>query len=328
MKILAAIRSTALALCMACSSALPASSRPVLELDGFIDWTGAITVLQRGDFVDPYFALQALLLAQDNAIDITESAGKWINWLLVRQKADATFERFCRNGATWIECKTTDADAAVLALWLRLIDSMPAAERNQSAWQASYRKSQAALQRLRDPARGIYQGSPALQEGAFMDNVDVWSHLSAPASAAFEHVGDALAYAIEHVFWDPARQRFLMTSKAAQPPLPDTFYPFHVLQILPLLFKYPYPDQVQPGVFYRQWMSRYRSEWLQQVKTDFAWGLLAVLALQQGDRESAACWRRETLAFRRTVHWTVTDEVADQVLSLNRIAPAGPKVKC
>ena len=342
MKLLAAIRCAVLALCLVSGAGRAATHRPPLDLDGFIDWTGAIPVLHRGDFVDPYFALQALLLAQDNGFDVTDAASRWIAWLIVRQKPDARFERFCRNGAVWLECKPSESDAAVLALWLRLLGNMPASPRKPGTWQASYRKSKAALQSLLDPARGIYLASAARHNAVFIDNVEIWSHLVTPAGAApgtlpgtLPASGSAsgvgagtLARAIEGAFWDRSRQRFLVSTGPAQEASSEAFYPGHVVQVLPLLWHYPYPEQVQSDRFYRQWMRRYRSEWLRQVKSDFAWGILAVLAFRQGDLESAACWRREARAFRRTSHWTVTDEVAEQILLRNRIEPAKPNTKC
>ena len=116
MNVSMALRMAALTLWLVFGGVLAAPPRPLLELDGFIDWTGAITVLHQGDFVDPYFALQALLLAQDNGLDITPAADKWIAWLLVRQKPDATFDRFCQSGQLWLGCKSSDADDAVLAM--------------------------------------------------------------------------------------------------------------------------------------------------------------------------------------------------------------------
>ncbi|RYG09478.1 MAG: hypothetical protein EON92_14595, partial [Burkholderiales bacterium] len=47
-----------------------AAARTPLVLDGYADRNGAITVLHGGDSADPYFAMQALLLAHDNGLDI------------------------------------------------------------------------------------------------------------------------------------------------------------------------------------------------------------------------------------------------------------------
>ena len=76
---------------------LPASALPKLELQGYVDDSGAITILNGGDTTDPYFALQALLLAHDNGMDISAPALKFANWLVTHQKPDGTFDRFCKS---------------------------------------------------------------------------------------------------------------------------------------------------------------------------------------------------------------------------------------
>ena len=48
-----------------------------LNLNGYMDNTGAITVQHGGDTVDPYFALQALLLAKAHGLDIAHLAPLW-----------------------------------------------------------------------------------------------------------------------------------------------------------------------------------------------------------------------------------------------------------
>lgn len=328
MTLIAALRFACLTFWLACSVTVAASSRAPLDLDGYIDWSGAVTILHRGDFVDPYFALQALLLAHENGLDITEPAGKWINWLMVRQKPDGTFDRFCRAGPVWLGCKLADTDDALLALWIRLLDTMPASSRTQPAWHVSYSKTQAALRRLLDPVRGIYSVSPALQEGLLMDNVEIWSQVTAMGTPDASSAGNTLALAVHRVFWDRHAQRFLVSTQPEHNTLPQTFYPEHVAQIYPLLFNFPLPDGMQPGSLYNRWMKQHRHEWLQQTKSDFAWGLIALLALRQGDLQSARCWLRETRTFRRTRHWTVTDDVVEQILQQKKLTAAGADAVC
>ena len=62
-----------------------ASALQKLELQGYVDDSGAITILNGGDTTDPYFALQALLLAHDNGMDISAPALKFANWLVTHQ---------------------------------------------------------------------------------------------------------------------------------------------------------------------------------------------------------------------------------------------------
>jgi hypothetical protein len=333
---------TLLAVSQSADAARPA--RPALDLTGYMDWTGAVTVLYEGQFIDPYFALQALLQAHANGLDIEEPAQRFGRWLLVRQKLDATFDRFCRTGPVWLGCKTADADDALLAMWLQLIDLLPPAVRQAPEWQASRQRTATALQQLHEPARGIYLVSPVFQQGLFMDNIEVWSHLvtgdalrdAAPAispalaPAAATHSSDAakLAVAINKVFWDPATRRYLVSTQPEQKALHAAFYPDEVAQIYALLFDFPLPPGVDRAAVYRQWMRQHRADWLTRIKTDFAWGVLALLALHQGDRASARCWLREALPYRHSRHWTVTDEVTRQVLASRHVVSAQESDAC
>ena len=111
------LQATALSLVVGYTSI--ASAAPKLELAGYAGADGAIKVLHKGESADPYFAIQALLLAHDNGMDVSTVAEKFIDWLLPKQKPDGTFDRFCRTAGTpWTACKVADADDALLALWM------------------------------------------------------------------------------------------------------------------------------------------------------------------------------------------------------------------
>ena len=154
-----------------------AIARPKFELQGYADENGAITILNGGDASDPYFAMQALLLAHDNGLNIAAPAAKFANWLVTRQKPDGTFDRFCKRTANvWVSCKTADADDSLLALWMRLLETMPEQLDKNPAWSKSYAIAQKALAHLYQPSRGIYMVSPVYLHGLFMDNLEVWSH--------------------------------------------------------------------------------------------------------------------------------------------------------
>ena len=303
---------------VAIAACLPAAALPRLDLDGFQDGDGAITVQHRGDSVDPYFALQALLLAERFGLDAAEPAARWIAWLLPRQKPDATFDRFCRRGPVWGPCKTADADDALHALWMQLLETRGDALRDSAA-RASHARSAEALARLQVPP-GVYHVSPVYSHALFMDNLEVWSRLprgSAPSRA--------LGKAIEATFWDAAAGRYRVTTQPASHG--TAFYPDAVAQIYPLLLDYPLAARDRRG-HYRQWIRDHRAAWLVQGRSDFAWGLVALVAWREGDRQSAACWLRESLPLRRGAHWTVTDEVAFQVLAHRGAAPAAAREAC
>lgn len=311
------------------SVAFGASARtPVaaLDLEGYSDASGAISVQHKGDTVDPYFALQALLLAHSHGLDISKPAKAWGAWLIQRQKPDATFDRFCRNGPVWAACKTADADDSLLGLWLAFTDTLPAQERNQPAWVRSRKATSTALAKLVDTNQGIYLVSPVYQHGLFMDNLELWEYpFTHRAAQSARH--PSFTKTLASVFWDDQRKRFLVSTQPGQRDTAHAFYPDAVAQIFPLLVRFPHI----PGgakAHYRRWMADHRNEWLAQVKDDFAWGLVAIVALQQNDIPSARCWLKTTLPHRHSAHWTVTDEVTAQILKARSIKPAPETTDC
>ena len=314
-----------LAWALVCSSA--ASARSPVDLSSYSDKSGAITILNGGDTADPYFAMQALLLAHDNGLDISAAALKFVNWLVPYQKPDGTFDRFCNTAAqTWMSCKTADADDSLLALWLRLLNTMPESTNQSTALSNSRAVSTKALEHLFQPSRGVYMVSPVYLHGLFMDNLEVWS-LKASATSGGAEERNKLAQSIFNTFWQPVSKQFLVSTQLEQRSQSPQFYPDRVAQIFPLLMNF----QVLPTntrVYYKNWMTAHRAEWLRQGHKDYPWGLLAVLALNQGDSASAACWLRETAGMRHSSRWAVTDEISRQILDSRQLAAASKTALC
>ncbi len=305
-----------------------ADAAPRLELAGYTDDSGAITVLHKGDSADPYFAMQALLLAHENGMDVSVPAGKFANWLVPRQKPDGTFDRFCRGAdKKWVSCKAADADDSLLAIWMKLLETMPAQLASNPVWNKSYQTSKVALEHLFQPSRGIYMVSPVVLHGLFMDNLEVWSrmvHLKQPQQRADS---DKLARAIHDTFWDPVNKRFLVSTQLEQRGQKQAFYPDHVAQIFPLMFDFPLlPANARP--YYRSWMAAHRAEWLIQGEADYPWGLLAVLALRQNDKLSAGCWLRQATPLRHSSRWAVSDEAALQILQSRGVVAVDKETSC
>ena len=297
-----------------------------LSLPGYADAAGAIAVQHQGGTVDPYFVLQALLLARQHGLDTQTYDVPWARWLLARQKPDATFDRFCRTGPAWTACKTADADDALLALWMRFIDTLPPAVRQEPAFVRSQAAAGATLQRLVSPPTGVYLVSPVYMHALFMDNLEVWTH--PPAHAAAQNPQrTSFGASIQRVFWDESQQRYHVSTQPEQKGEALRFYPDAVAQIFPHTVNFPFI----PGgarLHYRRWMHQHRAEWLRQVETDFAWGLIATVALQRGDLVSVRCWQHKALPARHGPHWTVTDEVVQQILQARDIAPTPPEKNC
>ena len=247
-----------------------------LNLTGYADDSGAISVQREGATLDPYFALQALLLAHDSGLDARVPSVRWADWLAVRQKPDGTFDRFCRRGNVWAPCKTADADDALLAMWLRFLETMPQELVRRPLWRESHARARRALAALLDPARGIYLVSPVYQHGLFMDNLEVW-HYKPAHRAASASGKPGLTRAIRDVFWDLEQERFLVSTQPEQRDQKHSFYPDAVAQIFPLWIGYPVPG-ANGRQWYKRWQEAHREEWLLQVETDFAWGMVAIVA--------------------------------------------------
>ena len=324
---------SALSTIVAITISLPTSAKPSsastvpLDLQGFVDTSGAITILRTGDVIDPYFTIQALLLARENGLDISAYAEKWAVWLMARQRLDGSFDRFCRTGPIWLGCKTADADDALLAIWLKFLDTMPTQLKEKANWQKSYESASKTLKQLQDPKRGVYLVSPVFQHGLFMDNLEIWSYKSTRPGFLQSMEAREFARAIRSTFWDAQAKRFLVSTQPEQKNLQHTFYPENVAQIFPLLFDFPLLP-ADSRSYYQQWMKLHRANWLQQVKNDYAWGLLAFLAWKQHDNQSAQCWLRESLPYKHTAHWMVTDEVVAQILQSKGLKPAASGSSC
>lgn len=313
----------------AAGTASRAGAATPLDLQAYGGDSGAITILHGGAASDPYFTLQALLLAHDNGLDIQGPAVRFADWLVPQQKPDGTFDRFCRDdGGGWKACKTADADDSLLAMWLRLLQAMPAHVKASPALRKSQATSRAALAHLYQPSRGIYMVSPVYLHGLFMDNLEVWSlRVREPLSAPGAEPSERLAQAIHDTFWDPVNRRFLVSTQMEQRAQPAAFYPDHVAQLFPLMEGFPLlPDSAD--AHYRDWMRRHRSEWLAQGQTDYPWGIIAVLALRRNDPDTARCWVRHSAPLRHSARWAVTDEVSFQILASKGVDAAPPAAAC
>lgn len=316
----------ALVLSLGATACVGTSKAAVLDLTGYADASGAITIQHQGGTIDPYFTLQALLLAQEHGLDTSAVALPWAKWLLARQKPDATFDRFCRAGPVWLACKTADADDSLLALWLKFIETLPAETQREPTMVKSHAAASAALARLVSPPTGIYLVSPVYQHGLFMDNLEVWGYKPSHAAAQNKN-RPSFGASIQQVFWDPELKRYHVSTQPEQKDTVHSFYPDAVAEIFPHTVNFP----LIPGgakAHYQRWIVEHRAEWLQQVDGDFAWGLIASVSLNQGDLVSVRCWHQKTLPARHSSHWTVTDEVVHQVLLAKGIATTTVEKNC
>ena len=296
-----AVRDAALGLAVLASGSTGLASR--LDLSGYTDASGAISVQYQGDTVDPYFALQALWLAQSHGMDISAHAGPWARWLARAYTRTGQLGRYCRIQTLWYWCKPADADDASLALWLHFLHRLPAGELDRQQARTLQRQARRDLAQLKNPQSGLYRVSARHSNSLFMDNLEIWA--TRPDAE--------LARAIRAVFWDPVHQRFHVSTQAEQTHASELFYPDAAAQIYPLLVGFA---DVPGGVpaHYRQWMNTHRAQWLSLAGQDFPWGVIAWVAWLQGDELTVRCWQQAALPHRHSYFWTVTDEVVAQML--------------
>jgi hypothetical protein len=303
MRVLHAIRPMATLVIGLALGAPSVGHSKALDLRGYIDSTGAITVQHGGDTVDPYFALQALLLARAHGLDIAQQAPEWTRWLATHYVATGQLGRYCKTRLGWAQCKPADGEDASLALWLKFLKSVPAKQLKTTQLPALKKRANQDLRALYDPSTGVYRVSHDIPYSLFMDNLEVWSAQPSPG----------LARAIQHTFWDETLQVYRITTQTEHPHPMAVFYPDATAQLYPLLLKFP----GIPGgasAFYRQWITQHRHRWLSQMASDFPWGVIALTAWEQGDLQTVQCWQQHAMPLRHSLHWTVTDEVVAQIL--------------
>lgn len=296
----------------------------VLELGDYQQADGAITVSYRGDTVDPYFAIRALLTARQAGLDTGAGARAYIAWLLPRQGADGSFARYCRQlGQPWRACRPADADDALLAMWIELLHVTAPQAGLPRAWARSAMLAERHLARLRDPALGVYLIAADNPVALFMDNLEIHAALTvigqrqqqrgerAAARATLAGAGQ-LRSAILRVFQPLGRGPLRVST---QEPQAARFYPEHVAQLYPVL--YQFPADLSARQAFRLWMDQHGSVWLGQQADTYPWGLVAMAARLAGDAATAHCWKSKAAHLRFGARWNVLEEAVFQSIILD-----------
>ena len=300
------------------------ASTPSFDPNGYQQPDGAISLHYRGDYIEPYFATKALLLAQDAGVDVHESARRWIQWLLPKQDKHGSFGRYCRKpGADWRLCSAADADDSMLALWLQLLYTNAPDSGIPNEWQDSVKKARTGLDALRNSRLGVYHVSRQNHVALLMDNVEVYSALEAIARAQ-ERFGEtqeaqetqkqaeSLKFDIQQVFWNKHAEWFRPSIQKSKP----DFYPDVVAQVYPWLADMHVDSEMPMSEAWTKWKNRFAIDWLDKKFDPHPWGLVAVTAVKFGDSDSAACWLSRSEPLRFSSNWNVLEEAAFQVVEL------------
>jgi hypothetical protein len=304
---------------------------------------GALTLSPGGDYVEPYFATKALIVAQDGGLDIKKAASSWIGWALPRQRPNGLFRRYCRaapvnmpvnvndnhndnnndnhndNNEDWRDCAPADADDSMLALWMQLLYRMAPDTGIPSEWRQSLALAERQLEKLRNPRLGVYHISRNNHVALLMDNVEVYaalkdvarvqSRLNDPAAAATDDRAGQLAAAIQRIFWDRRAQRFRPSMQKTR----QAFYPDVVAQVYPWLAGVSGPDQ-NPRQAWEVWKRSFGDGWIERRYDTHPWGLVALAAEKLGDTASAACWTSQSDPLRGSGSWNLLEEAVWQSL--------------
>lgn len=280
---------------------------------------GAFTLNPGGDYVEPYFATKALIVAQDGGLDIRQPAAAWIRWALPRQRANGLFRRFCRRSAEWRDCAPADADDSMEALWMQLLYRMVPSAGMPAEWQRSIDLSAKQLEKLRNRRLGLYHISQLNHVALFMDNVEVYAalkdvaqaqqRLHDPAAPTTDARAQHLASAIQRVFWDRRSGRYRPSMQKS----PPAFYPDVVAQVYPWLADVSGPGQ-DVRQAWQQWKGSFGAGWIERRYDSHPWGLVALAAEKLGDAPTAACWTSRSDPLRGGESWNVLEEAAWQSL--------------
>ncbi|NWK79622.1 hypothetical protein [Aquitalea sp. LB_tupeE] len=284
-----------------------------LDLQRYQLEDGAIHLQHEGGVVDPYFAMKALLAADELGLDMRPVATAWIAWLQPRQETNGSFPRFIRGkNGEWRRFANADADDSTMALWLSLLYRVYGAPENMSLnLQQSLRKARKALLRLR-AASGVFYYARGADLGYLMDNTEVLEALR--DDCRYAGLGcqqaDQLERAVVRVFWNSHRHAW-RTATHGEPAA--AFYPRSAAQLFPLMAGMRLPSG-QPGL--DEWLSAEGRPWLMQdeKKLDFAWGLLTLAVLKNQRDDVARQWWERAAPSRLGRRWNVLEEAIFQGL--------------
>lgn len=307
------------------ASATSATTKELTLEKLYIRPDGSIMTLTTGQLVDPYFPTKSLLIALDSGMNVSKLGNDWIKWMLARQDANGLFSRYCfkEGEMTYTACAEADADDSMMAMWVELLYRMAPKTGMPKKWKESAEKAEYQLNRLFNQKTTVFNISQALPVGLLMDNIEIYASFKriereavrlGDGKKANEYRGKAeqLKIGITGNFWDDNSKRYIASTQVRTK---LEFYPDTVVQLVPMMHGFELSKIASESAFYQNWMNNHRKEWFALIGKDYPWGLLAVLAEQRKDYQTAACWLQLAAPSRHTKVWNVMDETAFQIVS-------------
>jgi hypothetical protein len=311
-----------------------------LKDNGYQLENGAITLAYKGQFIDPYFAIRALLSAHSLGMNIEKVASAYIDWQLPRQETNGLFKRYCLDegltpnattGAApvWVACADADADDALLAMWIELLYLMAPEQGLPAQWKQSVLAARRQLALIYDKSRGIYLISRSNPVGLLMDNIEIYAALRSTAeqqkrlgmhqlAQTSTRQAKQLEQSIQKVFRPSQQGDFRISTQA---PEPSRFYPEEVGQLFAPLFAMPVGKMgaKEYGQFtLNRWLKQHEAAWLAHEKDHFPWGLIALAAEKNETQETARLWTERAAPLRHSDRWNVLEEAIFQSLSKDK----------
>jgi hypothetical protein len=298
----------------------------------FSDFTmadGALTVFPQGDYVEPYSALKALLVAHRLGVDVRSQAEKFSTWILPFQQANGPFPRICRSGGNrWLACGPSDADDSLAVLWCALGSEILPGHRELDA---SCHRALDNLATLWEPQRQTFRAIFGQPAAYFADNVEVMAFLQSLRAdeGMFRRHVDVFAKLPGPEVMLAALQRNygytpdlkLEPTVASIPSTPYAFYPYAVAPIYPLIYDVRMGKAREHD--WQNWRSKYGKPWLAGKVDHFPWGLIAWAAYKSDDRTSALAWLRNATQWKKEGRWNIMEEGVWLGLS-NALTPSFP----
>lgn len=285
-------------------------------LSRFVREDGALPITAGGDFVDPYFAQKALLVAWEAGLKPVELTHNWLSWVIPRQRKDGGFDRFCLKPQGWHACKPADADDSSVATFLQLIALY---EKHRAAFNAPelpLRTASAKLnaRTLLDSLRtnhGIYKVFLDKPIAYLMDNTEVHASLM---QTGHTQQAKLLQLAITKQFyqnsqWLPANSSFDRVE----------FYP----HALAPTYRWHTGLSSQSVIDreFAEWSRQWGNSWLRRSQDQYPWGLVAWGARGIQAQHWIRCWRFMHIQHDKERGWTVLDEAVDQSLKHIGVEP-------
>lgn len=305
---------------LVCALHAPAASAAAAFGPGRLQASDGALLMNVGQSeVDPYFAMKALIVAQDAGLDVRDPALRFIRWLLPRQRKDGRFDRYCQKNGAWRVCAAADADDSMLALWIQLLYRVAPKSGLTPEWLASIQRAQQHLTSLRNARLGVYHVSHRNHVALFMDNVEVYwalkdvaqarQKLGDPRAAQTAADANSLARGIRYVFWNANTETFRASTQKEQP----HFYPEALAQTFAWMAALPLPEGDAASAWSR-WKQLYGQAWLSNRYDPHPWGLVALTAVKLGDQATAGCWLEHSGPARFGPQWNILEEAAFQAV--------------